>query len=384
MDEMKMKIIKIIPALIILLIMCSNFALAAGSEETTQYYDEQLQASGAEELKESLPKETQDMLEQIGIEKVDFYTIFDASPRKIIDLFINILRGRMNDPIAVMTKIIGILVLMALANSFAPDGEKVKLAINITCTAFVLMLLVSPLSSAISGAVSSVSALSGFMLLLVPVLAGIITASGNPLLAISFNTVAFSSAQGISQLIRNIVVPCTGIVMSMGSVGALTQDFKLDEIAELVKKVVIGVFSFLVTMFSAFLSIKGVMANAADTVAAKGIKLAVSSAIPIVGSTLSDSYSSIIGSLALVKSAVGVFGICSVLLISAPIIIELTIWSLGLKVISACSKMLGIEGIDCLFKAIGSGVTLLNICLIFNMFLMTITLGITLAIRAGI
>ena len=387
MDEMKMKmkILKIITAVIILILFCSNLALAAGSEETTsQYYEEQLQFSGAQELKKSLPDETQKMLEQIGIEKVDFYTIFDASPRKIIDLFINILRGRMNHPLATMTKIMGILVLMALANSFAPDGEKVKLAINITCTAFVLLLLISPLSSAITAAVSSVSALSGFMLVLIPVLAGIITASGNPLLAMSFNTVAFSGAQGISQLIRSIVVPCTGIVMAMGSVGAMTPDFKLDEIAELFKKVVIAVFSFIVTMFSAFLSIKGVMANAADTVAAKGIKLSVNSAIQILGSTLSDSSSSRIGSLSLVKSAVGVFGICSVLLISAPIIIELTIWSLGLKVVNACSKMLGLEGIDSLFNAIGSSVMLLNICLIFNMFLMTITIGITLAIRAGI
>ncbi len=379
-----MKVLKTLVVILTFICLFSTCAYAVGDNEATQIYDEQLEESGADEVKDSLSQETQEMLEELGIDDIDFYSLFETSPRKIIDLLINIIKGHINSPLNSMAKIMGVLVLMALANSFTPEGEKVKLAVNIICTCFVLLIIISPLSSAISGAVSSASALSTFMLVLIPVLAGVITASGNPLLAVSFNSIAFMSAQGISQIIKNIVVPCSGIVMAMGSISAFTPDFKLEEIADLVKKVVIGAFSALVALFSAFLTIKGVMANAADTVTAKAIKLAVSSAIPVVGSALADSYSSIIGSLSLVKSAVGVFGIVCVLLMTAPIIIELTMWSLGFKIMSACSKMLGIDGIDCLFKAIGSGVTLLNICLIFNMFLMTITLGITLAMRAGI
>ncbi|HZJ78837.1 MAG TPA: hypothetical protein VFD52_08575 [Clostridia bacterium] len=378
-----MKVLKIL-ILSIALIFIFSIAASATEKNAMSLYDDQLKSSGIESAEDSLPKQTKEMLDELGIQNVDFNSIFNTSPRKIIDLLINIIKGEMNSPLNSMAKILGILILMALANSFIASGEKEMLATNIVCGAFILIIIISPLTSAISGAVSSVSALSSFMLVLIPILAGIITASGNPLLALSFNSVAFASAQVVSQIIKNIVVPCTGVVMSMGTIGAMTTDFKLDEIAEIVKKVVVGAFSAIATLFSAFLSIKGILANAADTVAAKGIKLAISGAVPIVGSTLADSYSSIIGSVSLVKSTVGVFGIGCVLLISAPIIIELTMWSLGLKLLSACSEMFGIEGLGSMFKAVSSGLSLLNVCLIFNMFLMIITLGITLAIKVGV
>jgi stage III sporulation protein AE len=71
------------------------------------------------------------------------------------------------------------------------------------------------------------------------------------------------------------------------------------------------------SIVTAVLSIKGILSNIADTVAVKGTKLLVSSVVPIIGGSVSDAYASVVNSLLLLRSSVGIFGIVAIAVILA-------------------------------------------------------------------
>lgn len=377
--ETKMKGIQTVLVVLFFTAVLSVPAFAAGR---TDYYADQLEASGANELYHKLPGETRELLKELGIDKVDFYSIYDTSPRKFIDLLIDTVKQKSDGPLKSAFRLTGIIILISIAESFVPKDDKSKKVLFFVSGLLIAVSIAVPLSQAVSRAASSIYVSGSFMLLLIPVLAGVVAVSGNPMLAVSYNSIAFAFAQAVSQTAKNIVVPFTGIYMVTGIAGSLMPEFKIGVLTETIKKTAVTVLSFSAALFVAFLSIKGIMANTADTMASKGIKLVVKTVVPVLGGALSDAYSSIAGSLSLVRSAVGVFGIIAVALIAVPSLIELMLWAIPLKIVAACSDMFGLEDQAEMLRTLSSAASLLGVAVLFNAVLLIVATGVTLAVRA--
>ena len=107
----------------------------------------------------------------------------------------------------------------------------------------------------------------------------------------------------------------------------------------------------------------------------------VSGTLPVVGSTLSEAYTSVLGSMGLIQNAVGVFGIVVIVLMHLPVILELLLWYLALMFAAAIGGMLGQTQIKKLLEGIAATVSLVNIFVIFNGFLLVISTGVILQFK---
>ena len=342
--------------------------------------------SYADEVKEiynSLDSETQELLKDIGADSVDFDSMFGVTPQKIWALTKKLITGNIEAPTRSAVRLISVIILIAIFECFAPEDTRIKTIVGIVGTLLCVISVISPLSTAVSSAVSSIAVGEKLMLALIPVLAAVVTVTGNPTLAASFQSIAFAGAQVISGISNGYIVPIVGAVMALDITGSIMPSFKLGGITSLIKKTVTAVLTFVSTIFVSFLGIKGALANAADTVASKGIKLVISSAVPVVGGALSEAYSGIIGSLVLVKSTIGVFGIASVALINLPSCIQLLFWIFALKLSAAVGELFNQQSIAELLRALASSLTLLNVVLLFNAVLFIISTGLILVIKAG-
>mgnify|MGYP002236260609 CR=1 FL=1 len=116
---------------------------------------------------------------------------------------------------------------------------------------------------------SAVETTSDFMLALIPVLAGIITAAGNPTLALTYGSFAMAAAQAAAQTAGNIIMPLCGAFSAFGVSASLSPELKLIKLADMIKKLTIGVLSFVAAAFSAVLGLKSLLAGSADTLASK-------------------------------------------------------------------------------------------------------------------
>lgn len=373
-----MRKVKIFAVCVLIILSFSVNAYAAGESE---YYNGQIESSGAEDILSGLDSETKERLGELGIEDVNFSSLFDVSFSKIFSFVKKAAEGKLESPLKSLMKLLSVIILIAVCESFMPDDDKMKNVINMAAVLFSVTVIISPLYDAMESAVSSVGVCADFMKSLIPVLVGIVSASGNPSLAVSFQSCAFAAAEVISALGKNYVVPIVGAVTALDLTGSLMPSMKLSGITELVKKTVIQTLSFTATLYVSFLGIKGALANAADTVASKGIKLVISSAVPIVGGAVSEAYSGIIGSLVLVKSTVGIFGIIVIAVITVPSMLQLLFWIFALKLGAAAGEVFSLGGVSSLLKALSCAITLLNVVILFGAVLFIISLALLLSLK---
>ena len=373
-----MRKVKIFAVCVLIILSFSVNAYAAGESE---YYNGQVESSGAEDILSGLDSETKERLGELGIEDVNFSSLFDVSFSKIFSFVKKAAEEKLESPLKSLMKLLSVIILIAVCESFMPDDDKMKNVINMAAVLFSVTVIISPLYDAMESAVSSVGVCADFMKSLIPVLVGIVSASGNPSLAVSFQSCAFAAAEVISALGKNYVVPIVGAVTALDLTGSLMPSMKLSGITELVKKTVIQTLSFTATLYVSFLGIKGALANAADTVASKGIKLVISSAVPIVGGAVSEAYSGIIGSLVLVRSTVGIFGIIVIAVITVPSMLQLLFWIFALKLGAAAGEVFSLGGVSSLLKALSCAITLLNVVILFGAVLFIISLALLLSLK---
>ena len=308
--------------------------------------------------------------------------MLSPSPKKIISMFADIARGSFKKPIKDMIIIAGVVVLVGLIKGTAA-AENFSEPLNIVIGCAVAITVFASSAGVISQGMSAVESTSGFMLALIPVLAGIITAAGNPTLALTYGSFAMAAAQVAAQTAENIIMPLCGAFSAFGMSASLSPELKLTKLADMIKKLTIGVLSFVAAAFSAVLGLKSLLAGSADTLASKGIKLALSSAVPIVGGALSDAYSSIIGSVSLLKSTVGVFGVIAVVMIDLPVVLQLTARIILLKLLGVLSSSMGDDTTGEVLDTLSSALTVINAAVIFTAALFIISTGIVISVKAG-
>lgn len=335
------------------------------------------------EVFESLPDDVLELYETLGVDSLDFDSIFNISGSDILELIKKLITGAVESPMVSVVRMVAAVIILAVFECFMPDDSKIKDVMNLVGALFCVLSIIKPLSFAVTSSVSSVSVSGKFMLVLIPVITGVVSASGNPTLAVSFQSIAFAAAQLIALIATEVVVPVVGVVLSLDIVGSLMPKFSLSSFTDVIKKGITTILSFCATVFVSFLGLKAGMANTADTLLGKGMKLVISSAVPVIGGALSEAYSGVVGNMMLIKSTIGVFGIGAIALITLPSCIQLLVWILALKISSGIAGMFEQRQISDLLKTVSSSIVLLNVTVIFVAVLFIISTSLILVLKAG-
>ena len=335
------------------------------------------------EVFESLPDDVSELYETLGVDSLDFDSIFNVSGSDILGLIKSLVTGAVESPLVSAVRLVAVIIILAVFECFMPDDSKIKDVMSLAGALFCILSIIKPLSFAVTSSVSSISVSGKFMLVLIPVITGVVSASGNPTLAVSFQSIAFVAAQLIALFATEVIVPIVGVILSLDIVGSLMPRFSLSSFTDVMKKSITTILSFCATVFVSFLGLKAGMANTADTLMGKGMKLVISSAVPVIGGALSEAYSGVVGSMVLVKSTIGVFGIGAIALITLPSCIQLLVWILALKISSGIAGMFEQRQVSDLLKSVSSSLVLLNVTVVFVAVLFIISTSLILVLKAG-
>ncbi len=371
-----MKYVKI---LILSLIVFFSFSITGSCEENdliSEYSDEYYSI-----LSDELSDDALEILGNSGFDKIDFEKILSAEPQDIIEFFKNSMEGTLESPLKNFIMNSAVLVLVGVAFSYLPDDEKKKKAVTLLVYSYIALTVCVPMSSLLSAGAAAIRMSSKFMLVFLPILAGIIAAANNPLLALNYNSLTLYFAEAVSSFATNFLLPLEGMFFALVCISAVSDTMKIKNIAGLIKNTVTKALSLSATIFVAVLSIKGILSNVADTVAVKGAKLIVSSIVPVIGGSMSEAYGAVVNSLLLLKSSVGVFGIAAIAAINLPVIIELWFWSLSMLFSSVIADVFSLSGIASFYRDVSNVIKTFNVILIFSCVLFIISTGILLTIK---
>ena len=377
---MNIKRIIMLFAAMLLMVFLAPEAVASNIDE---YYKDPLEASGAAELSEYLSAETRGYLEKLGCDEIEFEKLLDVSPKAMFEFVGDLISGEVTEPLKAMLKSVGAVLLISVCGGFFPDDEKSKAVLNMICGCFIVIAIFFPAAQSIKAAAAAIKACAVFEKALIPVLAAIVTVSGNPTMAVSVQGAAFAAAEFVESLAKSFVLPLVGISGALSVSGAMLPTLRLNAIADIIRKTMITALVSAAGLFTGFLSLKSLLASSADSLAVKGVKLASSTFVPVIGGAIGEAYTSVVGSLSLLRSTVGIYAVLALTVIGMPIIINLALWVLAMRVACAVSDLLDCRICSEILKSIAFVFSLVNTLLLLCMAVFIISAGLAVLIKAG-
>lgn len=365
----------IITALTVLVLLNALSLTACALESSVGEYD-------YSQIFDELDSQTKELLDELGVNGRDFNDILDLSPRKIISLIIELIKGKWKEPVKTVGIVSCVCVMGSVINTLNINKLKNDSLFSFFEASVVMIMVVIPLASVLSSAVSAMKLMSGFMLSYIPIFTAVISASGMSLSAFSYNAVLLSFSQLCSKISTDLIIPCVFLLTLASVYSSVGTSVNTEDIISLIKKALTLVLSLIAGIFTGLLAIKSKIAIAADSVAVKGIKLISGSVIPIVGGALGDAFSSVLGSFALIKNTVGAFGIAAILIMVLPSVLSLLIWYFSLGICSVICSFTGNGTTSAVLKNIGSCVSMVNVVLLFFATVFIISTGIMLNLRS--
>lgn len=356
------------------------------SAETTldQMYNEQLEASGAERLWDSLPKSTRDLLYNLGIEEFDAGSFTDISPKTAFGSMVKLIKQRAVNPFSAAGVLLGVVLLYAFLEGARQTvrEESVSKVFGTVCAIAVCLALIVPISVCIKDVSDAAESVSVLMISFVPVYTGVMAASGQMAGAASYQTVVLLAAEVISLAATYLIVPLMTVSLALGLTGSAAPEMKLGTAAGFINKCCGWFMGLTATVFAGLLSLKELVGSAVDTMTGRAIKFSLGAFVPVVGSALGEAYNSVRGCLSLLKSTLGAFGILSAALIIIPPLLECVLWILCLSFCAMAAEIFSLDTAAGLFKTAQSVIkTLIGVLVTCSMFMIVATTVVTIAGR---
>lgn len=323
-----------------------------------------------------------DILEDFGIDSLDFESIYSVSLKNVLLYFKDSLKGFLKKNIKLFTEIFSVIILAGTV-SLVTEEKKYKNILNILLIPVITLMLVDEINLCLSSALSLLKLNGSFMLSFVPIYAVVIAAAGNPATALTYNTVVLGYAELISAVINYGLVDIIGCFFCLSIGFSVNRNINFARFISTVNRFVSFILGLVSSVFASVLTVKGIFASSADSVTAKGIRFTIGSLIPVIGSAISEAYSTLLGSIGVLKNSVAIIGILAVVLINIPVVAELLIINIGLNSLSFICELYDCTELSDVLKAFACGIKIIGLLVIFEAFILIITTAIMLTVKGG-
>lgn len=353
--------------LFIMLFSCSITVYSIESEET-------LFNNKRDELFSVIDNETAEVLEDLGLTNTDFESIGRFSIGSIIEYFSDDFKENISFTIKHTIKIATVIFMMSLITmtSYKNDNE----LIEFISVCIILVVCFSEISKIINTLASVIALSSDFLLGYVPVFASLIAMSGNVATALSYNTLLLSVSEISSRILSSVSEKIIGAYFALVIGFSLNRNVNLSSFVSSFSKYTSVIIGFVSSLFVAFLTVKSVFSANIDTVSARGIRFILSSFIPVVGGAISDAYSTLIGSIGVVKGSVAIIAIAVSLIINLPVMFEGLCMCISYNFLSFTAQLLDSSRVSQVFKAVSAGIKFLLLIQLFMMFILIVSTAV--------
>ena len=378
----KMTVLLLCLPLLISMTDCMVYAsnVSEPSSPVVSYdYEAQMEASGATELWNELPSETQKDLQRLGIEGVTSDALSSLKAEEVVNTLLSVTQREMRTPLTSLGFLLALLLLASffkggedtLDSPLAPTvGSVMAMAVGVTLGAPVFALI-GQIGQASQTACSFTQAYG-------VVLLGILLANGQAVMAASCRSVLFGAVEVCAICVRELILPLLQIFLALSCVSSFSETIRIDAIVRFFEKNAKWMLSFLAVTLTAVLSLSGAIAASADNLAARTARFVIAGSVPVVGGAMGDAYLTIQSGMSLVRGSVGAFGIIAVGCVYLPLMIRTILWRMVIDVGLAVCEVLELHTVDKLMKSLSAVLSLMLGVMIFSLFLLT--LGSILAV----
>ena len=281
----------------------------------------------------------------------------------IHDIFVS----RITAPLAFLGIITAVIIFTSLAKNLntAVIPQKSDIA-DIAGTLTAVAVLITPLLSLYSEVCDTVTRCGEFINLFVPVFSGICAVSGSISALGTYNLITLGMSQLIVWISSNYLMPLLTSLTALSVTGSIYCNKSADSFAKFAGNFIKWILTLSTGILVGFMTLKGSIGASADTFATKTAKFIISGCVPVIGGAVSDAYSTVKGSIGILKGTAGISGIIILVFIFAPPFIEIISFRAVIKIGTFLSDMFSSDTTGKLLKSLESGLsTALSIIICF-------------------
>ena len=341
--------------------------------------DEYSEEFDYESFLSELDGDTIGILSEIGITELSFESVFSVSVGKVFNALFNIMSEAIKEPLRFLFVSTGIMMITSLLTSFTKNTQSVQLV-----GGGVLALSVAvPIARVVSSSFSVLETLAAFTTAFSGVLCSIVSLSGGVMSGIAYASSTVFANGFFTGMLSGFAKPVINSMCSLGFLSCFDLMGLTRRFSEIIKKVFLFLISLIGTVFSGMVTLRGVLSEGADNVTTRSVRFVVGRSVPVVGGTVSETYSALISSLSLIKSTVGVFGIITVVVMVMPIIIRLIMWSLSIEISMSLFEVFGLQSSKGFFTTLKDALVLLMATIIMVTTIFIVSVGVVIALKDG-
>lgn len=365
-------------------IICILFTLGAFAEDDSVDLPEEYYG-----IVENLPPESADKLPQ-GLYSEDVEEIGDAllevsSAEYIFDLIGELIGDGIGDALSLAARLCGIIVLSAVFSSLRKNlSEAASGAIGFCVSCAVFAAIIDLVYGQIKMVSDFFDRINSLIVSVIPVTGAVYAMGGNVSTAVASSGGMYAFLAVSEGICAKTVIPVSCICIALALCRGVAPHINLQGIASGMKKCYTFVLGMIMTILLAILSSQTSLTAAADTTAARAVKMVASSAIPVVGGSVAETLRTVASGVQYTKSVVGVSGIVVILMLLLPTLISLLLTRLALIFAGSVAELLGCEGESRLIRELdsvwGFMIAVVAMCSVMFIFAMTVFIKTTVAI----
>ncbi len=304
--------------------LCLCTVVYAQDEETSKIINEYIKIYG-EELTDGIntveQKDMELLIPDFSVEELLTKTA-KGEPTFSVWGIISRLLSLLLEEIRRTAKLLAILPALAVLSSYITgmhDNFQMKGATN--AAFFVVYVVMSGVSATafietVRCGQNIVENVAVFMRVLIPVsLAGLAT-SGAVISATSFEIVLMAVIEITELAVEKLFIPLVMMAAALNVVNNVSQSLNAEKIVQLINKLAKWGLGIMLTLFVGITGLQGIASGSADGLTVKVTKFAASNLIPMVGGILAETVETVMNCSVVIKNAVGVVGIITVIAIA--------------------------------------------------------------------
>ncbi len=324
-------------AVLLLLTMSLTQVKGATFRENAERYN-----AGA--LYDELPEEQKNALGSLGVNGIDPDELGSLSFDKILSSLGSSAVDNMAAPLRTLAAMLAVMLLYSLLYGLRTTAESsMSGALSLCTTLCVSCIAVVPMISMIDSSSAVIKTMADFMQSFVPIIAVVIAASGHPAGGTAYYGFTIAASQIAVRVFSDFIVPFLRILLAVSITSAVSTGVNLGGIIRSVSKFSKWILGFIMTLFTAMLSFRQILASGTDKLSDRAVRFALSGSVPIVGSALAEAYKTVQGSLDVLKSGIGVFAVIAVACVAAPALISCLCWMFSLWAAKSAGELMGLK-----------------------------------------
>lgn len=245
----------------------------------------------------------------------DFKSFIRSNKQGFVNkLFDGLLHFFLNE-LLINSKLLGTLILLSIFSTLlqaiqsAFENKTVSKVAYMVVTLVLLILLLNSFKVAIGYITGTVSAMSQFLIALIPLIFALTAAAGGAATVTLFHPLIIFLVNAAGWLVSKFVLPLLFMSALLGIVSTLSDHYKLTKLGDFMKNVAVFTLAAFFAVFLGVMSVQGAATAISDGLMVKSAKFFTGNFIPVVGRMFTEAADTVIGASVLLKNTIGIAGL---------------------------------------------------------------------------